>query len=144
MVGIFVDLGLPAGGFVDVLTLPMDPDDWPSVGTILDFEVLQHHPGQVRLYPLDPRYRRAERGWGYTPEQWSDLKRRYPVGSVVTLRVSEVFRSNRECRITDGFLIEGVDWSGSEPGIGDEADYLVTEHRDTVRRLLLRRLTAPG
>ncbi|MFG2497773.1 hypothetical protein ACGFSB_06090 [Streptomyces sp. NPDC048441] len=37
--GLFVDLGLPIIGFVDLGQLPLDPDDWPDVGTVADFEV---------------------------------------------------------------------------------------------------------
>lgn len=146
-IGIFVDLGLPAGGFVDVLELPYDPKNWPPVGTILDFEVLQHRVGQVRLYPLDPKYRKYPKDDGrkrYTRERWGELKRRYPVGSVVSARVTEVFPSNRECWVTDGVLSEGVEWTAPEPVISDEAHYLVTGHRDTIQRVLLRRLAEPA
>ncbi|MGW6058628.1 hypothetical protein [Streptomyces sp. NPDC055189] len=48
-VGLFVDLGLPVIGFVDMLQLPFDPDDWPDVGTVTEFEV-----GTVRFH-LEPR-----------------------------------------------------------------------------------------
>jgi hypothetical protein len=51
--GIFVDLDDELEGFVDVLLLPEDPDRWPLVGREGFFQVLQHRPGQVRLFPLD-------------------------------------------------------------------------------------------
>ncbi|MFF1692587.1 hypothetical protein ACFVXC_03035 [Streptomyces sp. NPDC058257] len=38
-VGLFVDLGLPIAGFVDMLQLPFDPEDWPDAGTVAEFEV---------------------------------------------------------------------------------------------------------
>ncbi|MGW5863025.1 hypothetical protein ACWFRJ_12730 [Streptomyces sp. NPDC055239] len=38
-VGLFVDLGLPLTGFVDMVRLPLDPEDWPDVGTVTEFEV---------------------------------------------------------------------------------------------------------
>ncbi|MGW1023758.1 hypothetical protein ACWD4J_08555 [Streptomyces sp. NPDC002577] len=37
--GLFVDLGLPVGGFVDMLWLPRDPAGWPAVGTEVELEV---------------------------------------------------------------------------------------------------------
>jgi predicted RNA-binding protein (virulence factor B family) len=51
--GLFVDLGREPEGFVDVLHLPREPDEWPRAGTDTTFEVLQHGPGQVRLFLLD-------------------------------------------------------------------------------------------
>jgi hypothetical protein len=51
--GILVDLGQPPEGWVDVLHLPDDPALWPAVGKSGLFEVLQHRPGQVQLFPLD-------------------------------------------------------------------------------------------
>ncbi|MYV93614.1 hypothetical protein, partial [Streptomyces sp. SID1034] len=52
--GIFIDIGLPVGGFVDVLLLPAAASDWPAVGTVAEFEVwwADARP-QVRLKPLD-------------------------------------------------------------------------------------------
>ncbi|WP_426361949.1 hypothetical protein [Streptomyces sp. E-08] len=32
-IGIFVDIGLGVGGFVDVLLLPERSEDWPTEGT---------------------------------------------------------------------------------------------------------------
>lgn len=37
--GLFVDLGLPITGFVDLGHLLFDPADWPDVGTVTEFEV---------------------------------------------------------------------------------------------------------
>ncbi|MEU5996718.1 hypothetical protein [Streptomyces sp. NPDC047197] len=37
--GLFVDLGLPIVGFVDLGHLPLTPADWPGVGTVTEFEV---------------------------------------------------------------------------------------------------------
>lgn len=56
--GLFVDLGLPITGFVDLGHLPLDPEDWPDVGTVTEFEVttvrfnftLRGAP-QIRLRP---------------------------------------------------------------------------------------------
>ncbi|MEY9845554.1 SUKH-3 domain-containing protein [Streptacidiphilus sp. MAP5-3] len=59
--GVFVDIGLPVGGFVDVLLLPTFAELWPSVGTEADFEVWwadQRH--QVRLKPVDRRFLRDD------------------------------------------------------------------------------------
>ncbi|MFD3745964.1 S1 RNA-binding domain-containing protein [Nocardia sp. NPDC058633] len=61
--GLFVDLGTPPWGFVDVSHLPDSPERWPTIGTVTDFEVVHHtHQGhQVRLIPLDPTYRARPR-----------------------------------------------------------------------------------
>ncbi|MEU5952930.1 hypothetical protein [Streptomyces sp. NPDC047525] len=48
-VGLFVELGLPLVGFVDLAQLPLDPGDWPGVGTVIEFEVTT-----VR-FSLEPR-----------------------------------------------------------------------------------------
>lgn len=59
--GIGVDIGLPVGGFVDVVHLPRDPDRWPPLGTITQFMIwwIDERP-QIRLMPADPRYRRED------------------------------------------------------------------------------------
>ncbi|MEV5977976.1 hypothetical protein [Streptomyces sp. NPDC052114] len=61
-VGVFVDVGLPVGGFVDVLLLPGDADRWPVEGTVTRFEVWWAHQDarQVRLKPVDPAFLRAD------------------------------------------------------------------------------------
>ncbi|MFB6900191.1 hypothetical protein [Streptomyces hydrogenans] len=60
-IGIFVDIGLPVSGFVDVLLLPSDAERWPSEGTESDFEVwwADERP-QIRLKPADPRFVRED------------------------------------------------------------------------------------
>ncbi|MBP0450991.1 SUKH-3 domain-containing protein [Kitasatospora sp. RG8] len=59
--GLFVDVGLPVGGFVDVLLLPGDGHRWPAVGTVAEFEVwwADKRP-QVRLKPVDRRFLRED------------------------------------------------------------------------------------
>ena len=59
--GIFVDLGLPVGGFVDVLLLPHDAGRWPATGTVTEFEIwwLDDRP-QIRLKPVDLAYLRDD------------------------------------------------------------------------------------
>lgn len=61
VIGIGVDLGLPVGGFVDVLLLPNDIRRWPKVGLASEFEVwwMDEQP-QIRLLPVGPRYRCEE------------------------------------------------------------------------------------
>ncbi|MER5544322.1 hypothetical protein ABT072_18155 [Streptomyces sp. NPDC002589] len=60
-IGIFVDIGLPVGGFVDVLLLPEQEERRPPEGTVADFEVWwADDRRQVRLKPSDPRYLRAD------------------------------------------------------------------------------------
>lgn len=56
-IGIFVDIGLEAGGFVDVALLPHRGADWPAEGTVTAFEIWwADSRKQVRLKPSDPRY----------------------------------------------------------------------------------------
>ncbi|MFP3986240.1 hypothetical protein U9R90_01780 [Streptomyces sp. E11-3] len=58
-IGVFVDLGLSVGGFVDVILMPrLDLARWPTEGTVTDFEIwwwLDERP-QIRLKPVDPAY----------------------------------------------------------------------------------------
>ncbi|MEV5907034.1 hypothetical protein [Streptomyces sp. NPDC052127] len=60
-IGIFVDIGLSVGGFVDVLLLPEHSDDWPVKGTVADFEIWwADSRQQIRLKPSDSRYLRDD------------------------------------------------------------------------------------
>lgn len=60
-IGIFVDIGPPVGGFVDVLLLPRNTARWPTEGTETEFEVwwADERP-QVRLKPVEPRFLRED------------------------------------------------------------------------------------
>ena len=62
VIGLGVDLGLPIGGFVDVLVLPATADDWPEIGAVAEFEVWAMHERrpQIRLKPVDPAYLRTD------------------------------------------------------------------------------------
>ncbi|MEV6394757.1 hypothetical protein AB0M39_08260 [Streptomyces sp. NPDC051907] len=55
-IGIFVDIGLPVGGFVDVLLLPTAEERWPVEGAAAEFEVwwADERP-QVRLKTGGPQ-----------------------------------------------------------------------------------------
>ncbi|WSD73140.1 S1 RNA-binding domain-containing protein [Streptomyces sp. NBC_01591] len=58
-IGVFVDIGLSVGGFVDIVLLPRRRSkDWPAEGTVTDFEVWWVHSNhqQIRLKPSDPQY----------------------------------------------------------------------------------------
>ena len=60
-IGVFVDVGLPVGGLVDVLLLPRDPERWPTVGTESEFEVWRVDDRmQIRLLPAETRYVRED------------------------------------------------------------------------------------
>lgn len=61
-IGIFVDLGLPIAGFVDVLLLPFDTGCWPDEGTVTDFFVWWMDPkkAQIRLVPAESCFRRGD------------------------------------------------------------------------------------
>ncbi|MFE2302620.1 hypothetical protein ACFXAW_31045 [Streptomyces sp. NPDC059445] len=60
-IGIFVDIGLSVGGFVDVLLLPHESEDWPTEGTVAEFEIWwADSRQQIRLKPSDSRYLRND------------------------------------------------------------------------------------
>ncbi|MYS38993.1 MULTISPECIES: S1 RNA-binding domain-containing protein [unclassified Streptomyces] len=60
-IGIFVDIGLGVGGFVDVLLLPERSELWPTEGTVADFEIWwADSRRQIRLKPSDARYLRRD------------------------------------------------------------------------------------
>lgn len=60
-IGIFVDIGLGVGGFVDVLLLPRQGQDWPVEGTVGDFEIWwADDRKQIRLKPCGSRYLRGD------------------------------------------------------------------------------------
>ncbi len=61
-IGIFINLGLPVAGFVDVLLLPDGASRWPAQGTTADFLVwwMDEKRPQIRLVPADARYRRED------------------------------------------------------------------------------------
>ncbi|MFI7349866.1 hypothetical protein ACIBSR_26905 [Streptomyces sp. NPDC049936] len=60
-IGIFVDIGLSVGGFVDGLLLPNEGEDWPVEGTVADFEIWwADSRQQIRLKPSDSRYLRTD------------------------------------------------------------------------------------
>ncbi|MFD5420050.1 hypothetical protein ACFWJT_18730 [Streptomyces sp. NPDC127069] len=60
-IGIFVDIGLQVGGFVDVLLLPEQSDDWPEEGTVAEFEIWwADSRRQIRLKPSGSRYLRTD------------------------------------------------------------------------------------
>jgi hypothetical protein len=85
--GIFVDIGLPVGGFVDVLLLPTASERWPEEGTVAEFELwwADERP-QARLKPVDPRFLRDDfdqwlRKWrpGWPAEQGQALPETTPL-----------------------------------------------------------------
>jgi hypothetical protein len=141
VIGVFVDLPDGMGGFVDVLTLPRDAKDWPQPGEALRFEVLQHRRGQVRLWPLEPRFRHDDAA-PQTEAEWRHAKLRYPVGSIVPARVDEAFPANQEYRIrfADGddshWSCAHLSWTGQPPVAGTIGQYQITAHLDTTRRII--------
>ncbi|MFE0174513.1 hypothetical protein ACFWZ2_19530 [Streptomyces sp. NPDC059002] len=62
MIGVFVDVGLPVGGFVDVVFLARAEERWPVEGTVAEFEVWWADPDrqQIRLKPADPTHLRDD------------------------------------------------------------------------------------
>jgi hypothetical protein len=137
-IGLFVDLDGERQGFVDVLTLPRQVESWPGVGTKTTFEVLERRPGQLRLWPLESRFRSGPLDNGVSEDEWRVRKARYPVGTVLTAEVSNAFVSDGSylVRYEGGWsLLEG---DGEPPEVGTRAAYEVIRHLDTTRRTLLR------
>ncbi|MFE5690477.1 hypothetical protein [Streptomyces sp. NPDC056512] len=61
VIGIFVDIGLSVGGFVDALWLSGEIEDWPAEGTVADFKIFwADSRQQIRLVPCDSRYLRND------------------------------------------------------------------------------------
>ncbi|MFF4433838.1 hypothetical protein ACFYZ4_32360 [Streptomyces sp. NPDC001513] len=61
VIGIFVDIGLSVGGFVDVLWLSDEIEDWPAEGTVANFKIFwADGRQQIRLVPCDSRYLRND------------------------------------------------------------------------------------
>ena len=138
-IGLFVDLGAPPTGFVDVLHLPRSVDRWPGVGTVTDFEVLQHHHRQVRLWPLDGAFRSSTADRWRSEHEWQSVTRRYPVGSEVIAEITSVFPSNREYVVTFDGVWSVLAWTGTPPVVGANAGFVVDRHLEATRRVQLRR-----
>ena len=142
VIGVFVDLPHEMVGFVDVLGLPRDVGQWPGPGQVLQFEVLQHTPGQVRLWPLDPRFRHDEAA-PETEVEWRRAKLRYPVGSTVMAQVTDVFPYNQEYLIrftgddSQRWSYALLSWTGEQPVAGSVGQYRIVAHLDTTRRIMV-------
>jgi hypothetical protein len=142
VIGVFVDLPHGIEGFVDVLELPRDAGQWPEPGQVLRFEVLQHRPGQVRLWPLDPRFHHHEMPQE-TEAEWRRAKLRYPVGSVVSAQVARVFPRNHEYWIrftgddSQHWSSALLPWTGEPPVEGSTGYYRIVAHLDTTRRIMV-------
>ena len=138
-IGLFVDLGREPEGFVDVLHLPIEAGQWPPAGTVATFEVLQHRPGQVRLFLLDDQFRSPDSLPGVpTQEQWLVIKDRFPVGSEVTATVTDMFRANREYMVQFEDCWSVLEWSGDAPRIDTASRYTVIRHLNQTRRIMIK------
>lgn len=137
-IGIIVDLDSEIEGFVDVLILPRQVESWPEVGTTTTFEVLTRRTRQVRLWPLDPRWRSGPLDNGVSEDDWRARKIRHPVGVILTAEVSDAFASDGSylVRYEGGWSV--VEGDGAPPAVGSRAEYQVVRHLDTTRRTLLR------
>jgi hypothetical protein len=143
-VGVFVDLGDGGRGFVDAEHLPDDPNRWPAVGTETTFEVLRHdfsrrrRTCQVRLWPVEPRFRRAgSHAGGFTTEEWQRVASRYPIGTVVTATVTSVFPDNCSYWIRFGPGRAAVTSAAELPEAGTVHRYVVVGSLETTRRLVV-------
>ncbi|KXK63686.1 hypothetical protein AWW66_01610 [Micromonospora rosaria] len=136
--GILVDLAQPPQGWVDVLHLPDDPTDWPPIGTTGLFEVLQHQPGLVRLFPLDAGMRgRRTRFSRWSGTEWAAVARRYPVDAVVTGTVTHVFPSDREYTVAFDDCWSTVEYTDREPMVGWTGPFRVTGLLEWTHRILV-------
>ncbi|MFF0659524.1 hypothetical protein [Micromonospora tulbaghiae] len=136
--GLLVDLGQLPQGWVDVLHLPDDPTVWPAVGKTGLFEVLQHRPGQVRLFPLDAGMRgRRTRVSRWSGEEWAAITRRYPEGTHVLGTVTNVFPGNREYTVTFDDCWSAVEYEDNAPSVGWAGSFRVTRLLEWTHRILL-------
>lgn len=140
--GLVVDLGAGASGFVDGEHLPFDVQEWPAVDSVTVFEVLRHDVQrgrcQVRLWPLDPRFRNPRSThWGFSDEEWPAIKARYRVGSLVTATVTRIVPGNRWYTVRFGEAFSRITWKGPPPRVGTTAEFVVTKVLDTTRRIML-------
>lgn len=139
LTGIFVALADGMEGSVDVGSLPYEAAAWPTVGTELRLQVLQHRVGQVRLWPVDARWRNDRER---TPsDAWDRAKASYAVGDHVTAVVTQIFTANRECTVEFDDQVATVEWSGNAPVAGEAEAFEATRLVDGTRRVLLRRLS---
>ena len=139
VIGIFVDIGgAPHEGFVDVLALPREVEAWPAVGTETTFEVLTRRPGQLRLWPLEPRFRDGPFRNGVSEDEWQARTARYPVGTTLTAVVSNAYVSDGSYSVRYEGGWSHLEGGGELPEVGTSARYEVVRHLDTTRRTLLR------
>jgi ribosomal protein S1 len=150
-VGAFVDLGDGTQGFVGAEHLPDDPEQWPRIGTETTFEVLRHdfprrrRTCQVRLWPLESRFRRAGPVAGaFTVEEWQLARGHYPVGTVVTATVSGVAPDSCCYWIRFGAGQGSVTSAAELPRVGTTHRYVVVAVLETTRRLVLAQADEPG
>ena len=136
--GVLVELGQPPEGWVDMLHLPIDPSQWPSVGRSGLFEVLQHRPGQVRLFPLDAGMRGPRTRYSrWSGDEWAAVTRRYLLGATVLGTVTEVFPGNREYAVSFDDCRAILEYDGHEPVVGSTGRFRVTRHLEWTHRILL-------
>jgi ribosomal protein S1 len=150
-VGVFVDLGDGGRGFVGAEHLPDDPEQWPRVGTETAFEILRHdfsrhrRTCQVRLWPLESRFRRAGPVAGaFTVEEWQRARDRYPMGTVVTATVSSTAPAHCCYWIQFGAGRGSVTSAAELPQVGSAHRYVVVGVLETTRRLILALADEPA
>ena len=138
--GVFVDLGLGTYAFVDGEHL-CAPANWPPAGTVARFEVLRHdvlrsvRRCQVRLWPLEQRWRNPRASRAFDAEEWAAIKARHPVGTSVAGTVGSVSEGNRWYTVRFGDVWARVTWTGVPPLTGTTGRYTVTRLLDSTRRI---------
>ena len=102
------------------------------------FEVLQHRPGQVRLFPLAPGMRGSRTRYSrWSGEEWAAITKRYPQGATVVGTVTSVFPANREYTVTFDDCWSIVEYDDRQPVVGWIGIFRVTRHLEWTRRTLL-------
>jgi hypothetical protein len=133
-----VDLGAEPEGFVDVLHLPEDPSRWPLVGREGLFEVLQHRPGQVRLFPLDAGMRsKRYRVSNWSGDEWVTITQRYPIGSMILGTVTDIVPGDREYAVRFEDFWSFVEYDNGHPTVGTVGSYTIMRHLESTRRIII-------
>jgi hypothetical protein len=135
--GLFVRLPAGSQGLVDVLSLPEEADRWPDVGDRLDFEVLACRPGQVRLWPMDPRYRPDRPRFDTGDTEAAHL---FVIGQTVQAVVRQVFTADSSCllELPGGHLV-ATGWDDDPPRKGDGWTVHIVRHGPATRRVIVER-----
>ncbi len=140
VIGVFATFeGIPC--FIDVTHLPNAAAEWPRSGDQVECEVLQHRPGQVRLWPLSEAVRNPIARRSTTTEEWTLVRNRHPVGATAEGTVTGVYSGRTYAVALEGGAWAGLTWlvDDEPPTVGQTDTYEVMAHLPETHRLLLRK-----